>query len=508
MKNISAIQETILLTQNIYANSPLYNVGGYALIEGELQTSVLIKSIEDILNNADTIAIGFQCFQEGGMKNNTESEKYSINSIDFSTAVDPVQSCLSWMIDDIKIPFDTNENLLQVSLLKAAEQKYYWYTKVHHLIFDGYAMSLFFNKVSTLYSFMVSGSSWHTIRNDFPYMDFIRHEYDYRLSDSYKNDKDFWLSKLSVISENKAFQACMKSSVSESLTSSRQEIAIPRSLYEAISFFCKHYNCTAFHYFIATLLILNRCYNEGGAVIGIPVFNRKNKNFKNTLGTFVNILPFNDVLMKGDSFIEVLIQVKNEIRECYKHQQFPLYDILQELDRPGNIYNVSFSYQKNDYKAKLGEANAAIQYLHSGAQQEDLMFHLLEYSATEDLTLSLDYKSGNFSGEVIHKLLGHFNNLLYSFYAHPDQPLNQLDYLLPEEKSQLLEDFNATFKAYPDQRITAFFEAQVAKTPDDIALVFEENVLTYRQLNEQSNQLAAYLRSTYAVQAGELVGIL
>ncbi|MEU2029784.1 condensation domain-containing protein [Micrococcus luteus] len=408
MKKTSAIQETILLTQNIYANSPLYNVCGYALIKGALQASVLIKSIKYILNNADTVAIGSQCFTDGNLRNYDalEIEEYSIKSIDFSISGDPVQSCLDWMSSDIKIPFDTSENLLQVSLIKVANDKYYWYTKVHHLIFDGYSMSLFFNKVSTLYSLIIDGSYVHPVMNDFLYMDFIRGEADYRLSDSYKIDKDFWLKKLNVISENKAFNACMSMSASESLISSRQEITIPRSLYESISIFCKRFNCTAFHYFLSTLLILNRCYNEGGTVIGIPVFNRKNKKFKNTLGTFVNILPFNDLLIKGDSFIEVLIQVKNEIRECYKHQQFPLYDILQELDRPGNIYNISFSYQKNDYSAKLGDADATIQYLHSGAQQEDLVFHLLEYSATEDLKLSLDYKLNTFSAETIHRLLG------------------------------------------------------------------------------------------------------
>ncbi|SFF04145.1 Non-ribosomal peptide synthetase component F, partial [Chitinophaga sp. CF118] len=507
MKRISTVQETIWLTQNIYTRSSLYNVGGYAVINGPLQQAALVGAIEDVLSNTDVIDIGYVAFNDGRLSDNTSFSKYDIAAIDFSTDVDPDKSCIDWMTADMNVVCDVNKNLLKIRLLKAADNKYYWYTKVHHLIFDGYSMSLFFNNVAVLYTTSIKNEQ-PAMPQLYPYTDFINDEENYRASEEFAADRTFWLNRLRNIPPAKAFESFQKSANNGSLHSQRKETVISRELYNRIELFCKNNNCTAFHYFIATLFILNKSYNNPTPVIGLPVFNRRNKQFKHTIGTFVNMLPFAISVEDGAIFTDILSQVKNDLKDCYRHQRFPLFDILQELDGKDNIYNVSFSYQKNIYETKLGDSLASINYMTGGEQQDDLMFHLLEYTATEDLTLAIDYKEHLFTQDGISRLLNHFNTLLQTFLDNPLVPVDQLDYLSNAEKTQLLVDFNGAAGSYPrNKTLTTLFEEQVTKTPDAIALVFAGKEFSYQSLNNYANQLGAYLRNHYQIQPDDLIGI-
>lgn len=411
MKNLTTIQQTIYLTQQIYAGSALYNVGGYAYLEGELNKRALIWSIEYVLANADVLETGYNAFNNTPSDKNNSFPKVDIADIDFSDRDDPARSCLDWMHTDINETFDFNRSILKVRILKSQDKQYYWYVKVHHLVFDGYSMALFFNKVASLYSTWVSNGEGAINANLYPYLDYVEDEKVYRLSEQFEHDREFWVNRLNNLLESKAFESCYSSAEPESLFSKREEVCIPRDLYDQIDAFCRTCHCTAFHYFIAVLLILNKRYDNETPVIGLPVFNRRNRNFKNTLGTFVNILPFAIRLDGNNTFMEVLSNVKNELKECYKHQRFSLYDVLQELNRKGNIYDITFSYQKNSYDTRLVDMETSITYIHSGEQQENLAFHLLEYSETEDLILAIDYKKELFSGDVIRGLMKHFINL-------------------------------------------------------------------------------------------------
>ena len=416
MSKISAIQEPIWLTQQLYPKSSLYNVGGYACIEGPLKETILIKSIKQILDNTDAITIGCYAFNETPLEKNKEFILYDITTLDFSADSNPIQSCLTWMQKDIQETFNVNKNLLKVRILKASKDKCYWYVKVHHLVFDGYAMSLFFNTVSTLYSSITNNKKQIDLALC-DYADFIEDEENYKHSNTYKLDKAFWIDKLKNIPEEKAFQSCLQSTNTKTLSSKRKEIKISRGLHKQIESFCKQHNCTVFHYFITILFILNKLYNNEDVAIGIPVFNRSNSRHKNTLGTFVNVLPFGISCIEDISFIQLLQNAKDELKQCYRHQHFPLYDALKKLDKKGNIYNISFSYQKNAYQPTLGNSTTSIRYIHGGEQQDEIAFSLLEYSNTEDLILVVVYKENVFAEHVIDGVINHYHTLLNTLYT-------------------------------------------------------------------------------------------
>ncbi|MFC0516379.1 condensation domain-containing protein, partial [Mucilaginibacter angelicae] len=506
MSKISMVQVPIWLTQSIYPKSTLYNVGGYALISGNISEGVLVNAIKDVLNSTDALEIAYNIFNETSQIISPLSSKFEIAIIDLSAADDADHACLNWIYEDIDKPLNLSEYLLKVALVKCASDKYYWYTKVHHLAFDGYSMSLFFNSVAALYTKRVKGLDASVESTS--YAEFIENEAVYRESQNYQVDAVFWNNRLSGDNFEKAFQTCVEAVGVDTMSSRRENLVISRESFSLISQFCELQNCSVFHFFLALILALNKKYGNPDTVIGIPVFNRINKSFKKTLGTFVNVLPFSAPFAAESSFADVLSLIKAELNQCFRHQRFPISEMLTQVNRRGNLYNVTFSYQKNAYDSLLGNASTVIQYLSSGYQQDDLIFHLLEYSSESDLILSVDYKSDLFKESIIRNLLTHFDNLLREVIAHPDVPISELDYLSAAERKELLESFNDTAVAYPEEEtLVSLFEAQAAQAAGSPALVFGEQTLSYSELNGLSNRLAHFLRLR-GVGREDLVGIM
>jgi amino acid adenylation domain-containing protein len=370
-------------------------------------------------------------------------------------------------------------------------------------------MALFFNKVSECYTELKNGLIENVNVSLHPYSDHINDELSYLNSQEYSLDKEYWVKKLGEITGNNAFESCFKANRSQSLNSTRKEIKISRKTFNEIDAFCSQNKCTIFHYFISAIIILNRVYNNDDIIIGLPMFNRRNKKFKNTLGAFVNILLLSTSVKKEDTFLEILNQVKTELKSAYRHQRISIIDILDELDIKENIYNVSFSYQKNTYNNKLGDANADITYLTNGDQEIDLTIHLLEYNDVDDLVLAWDYRDGVFEEEVIDTLIKDYDELINNVLFNSKTSIRELECLDEEVENLLLNTFNNNkLSCLKEKTVIDLFEEQVTKTPSKTALFFEENELTYKELNERSNQLAHYLQSKYLIGSDNLIGVM
>ncbi|OMP75245.1 condensation domain-containing protein, partial [[Flexibacter] sp. ATCC 35208] len=496
IRNISTLQESIWLTQHIYPQSTLFNVGGYAFIDGALQLPHLIKAINLVLEGADVIERGYAIFNDIPFNENQEFVPCDMDIIDFFHHKQAEAECRRWMEQDMQQPFDVTKNLLKIRFIITGESSCCWYTKVHHVLFDGYAMALFFNKVAELYTSYVKEVDAPALPG-YAYADFIADEIEYKSTEQYGADKQWWLQRLDGVATGSAFQSIVHAGGKTSMRSHRVERRISRQLFNAITAFCEHHHLTAFHYFVATLFALHKRYNNADELLlGIPIFNRNKKQFRETLGAFVNVFPFTTPIYSGMTFTALLKQVGGELKDCYRHQRFPLYDLLKARDQPGNIYNVAFSYQRTSYDTSLGNTSVFINYLPAPEQQEDLFFHLLEYTAGADLTFAVDYAAELFPSHVIENLIDHFEHLLQAALDTPLAAIQDLPYLSVEEEVQLLETFNISSPGYPSgETIISQFEARVQATPDSIALVFEDCTLSYAVLNAHANQLAHYLQA-------------
>ena len=263
-------------------------------------------------------------------------------------------------------------------------------------------------------------------------------------------------------------------------------------------------------------VLLHRYSNQESIVVGTAIANRNRKDIENIIGFFVNMLAIRSDLSEEITIKELLMQVRNTTLEAYAHQDLPFEKLVQILN-PERSLSYSPIFQAMFSGAIFAEVNIKKEPLiFPGVDIEssefeiitskfDLTFYLSENS--EGLYLAIEYNTDLFYPETISRMANHYKNLLESIVKDPDQKVSEISFLSEQEKHKLLVEWDNTKTDYPKNKcIHELFEEQVKKTPDNIAVVFEDHKLTYKELNEKANQLARYLKAV-GVKPESLVGI-
>ena len=255
--------------------------------------------------------------------------------------------------------------------------------------------------------------------------------------------------------------------------------------------------------------LLSRYSRQQDLVIGTPIANRNRKELESLIGCFINILALRIDLTGEPNFIELMQRVRDVSLGAYAHQELPFDKLVEKL-----CPSRSFSYSPI-FQVMFVLQNAPVEISESldleliplksetGTSQYDLTL-MMEESGF-GLSGHIEYNSDLFDRLTIQRLISHFQTLIEGIVENPKQSVSQLSMLTEREKHQLLVEWNDTNTDYPqDKCIHQLFEEQVERTPDEIAVVFQEQQLTYRELNSRANQLAHYLQKL-GVKSGELV---
>jgi amino acid adenylation domain-containing protein len=260
-------------------------------------------------------------------------------------------------------------------------------------------------------------------------------------------------------------------------------------------------------------ILLSRYSNQTDIIVGSPIANRNRYEIENLIGFFVNILPLRINLAANPSFLALLQQVKQTVSEAYGHQDLTFEQLVDHLKLEKSLshhplFQVTFVFQIENDRATLCPLKSV------DVAREPLEFQVSRFDLTMTLTETnmgiqgeVEYATALFERATIERLIQHWQILLTGIIAQPEKKISDLPLLVPEEKHKLLVEWNNTAKDYPsDKTIHQLFEEQVERVPNNIAVLFEEKQLTYRELNEKSNQLAHYLRSL-GVKPDTLVAI-
>ncbi|MBS7234260.1 AMP-binding protein, partial [Flavobacterium psychroterrae] len=217
----------------------------------------------------------------------------------------------------------------------------------------------------------------------------------------------------------------------------------------------------------------------------------------------------------GESFLNLAEVQKEVLLSAYEHQHYPfdelikglklkrdmsrsaLFDVLVVLQNQSDLHTIEkndlngFTVSPYDFKRKTAQFDLSLTFMQN-----------------KGLELSIEYNTDIYNSYLIERLFVHLENFLNESLKNPDTAVGAIEYLTPEEKHTLLEGFNATKAAYPqDKTVVALFEEQAARTPDHVAVTYENLKLTYKQLNERANKLGWYLREQYKIKQDDLIGI-
>ena len=258
--------------------------------------------------------------------------------------------------------------------------------------------------------------------------------------------------------------------------------------------------------------MLYKYTSQNDIVIGSPIVGRSSSKLYDIVGMFVNSLPIRSKIDSSSSFKDFINNIKNICLENYKYQDYPFDELVSKLnlsrDTSRNpLFDTMFIYQNNGYlPATFDGINSKYYIPNTKISKLDLSLEIIPYN--NSLDLSFEYCTKLFNKSFIENLSNHYINILNAILENNEIKIADIDMLSKEEKNKILYDFNNTKMDYPkDKTIVQLFEEQVEKTPNNLAVVFENQELTYKELNEKSNSLAHFLRAQ-GIDKNNVIGIM
>ena len=508
---LTSPQREIWFDQMLHPSLPLYNVGGYMQIDGAVDPKLFEQAVNLLVQRHDALrTVLVLSPEEMPMQTFLEDLPVTLPFHDFSGENDPRQVALAWMQEQFVLPFDLYDKpLCHFALLKIAENCFYGFNKYHHLIVDGWSISLLNQSFTTIYTQLNQGQQVEPVAPS--YLAFVQNDRAYLESERYQTHRQYWLEKYQTLPEPLFVPRYLSQLVDQIPKSSRRVLWLPRPFYNRLLGLAKNTQSTPFHVMLGALYVyFTRTTQREELAIGLPVLNRSNATFKETLGLFIGVsaawLKFGTQL----SFRQLLKAIGKVLKADYRHQRLPISELNRALGihKMGRrqLFDLQLNYAKQEHVTKFAAFKTKSTTLTNNHEQTPLSISIWEFHENEDVQVDFVYNLAYFEATEIERIQSRFVLILEYVLNHVDESIHTIPLLTKAEQQQLLA-WNDTAVDYPhDKTIIDLFEEQVAKTPDAIAVVFEDQQLTYRELNSKANQLAHHLQ-TLGVKPEVKVGI-
>ncbi|MGQ3480236.1 amino acid adenylation domain-containing protein [Paenibacillus sp. TY11] len=417
----------------------------------------------------------------------------------------------SFKLEDKARGFDLRRDvLLRVAILRTGEDSYHFVWSFHHIVMDGWCLSLVNKEVFESYA-ALRERRVPELAPAVPYSRFI----EWLEAQDREAATDYWSSYLSGYEQQTALPAVKSGRKSEGYTASDWMTDWERELTLRVDETAKRYQVT-----MNTLLqtawgiLLQKYNNHSDVVFGSVVSGRPSDiiGVEDIIGLFINTIPVRIRSEAGESFAEVMKKMQEQALASHAYDTYPLFEIQALTDQKQNLINHIMVFENYPVDEQIEEMGSDGQELFSVSNvmaTEQTNYDLsIVVMPGEDIKIRFMYNSLSFDQADIERLHGHFVHLLELILLNPNVCVEELELVTASEKQQIIGEFNDTALAYPcNQTIPKMFEEQVERTPDHIAVVLGKQSLTYRELNERANRLARTLGAK-GVEPDQSVGIL
>ncbi|MCX0498185.1 amino acid adenylation domain-containing protein [Erwinia billingiae] len=498
---LTSSQQAVWLDQALTPDTPCYNVGGLWRIDSPLDASLLHRAINLVLQQHDALKIKLTEGEEGINQTTVHKREFILECHDLSRELRPVHTARELLNARLIQPFKMYGELLwRSSLVKVNATTSLWLVNAHHIIADGTSVSLLGRMIIDRYKSLLLGQALAVTDACAGYTDFIGQDRDYLASSRYPRDRAYWLSRFadapaSLLERRNGFAA------SEAWPSTQILRTLPQARYQQLTAFAGRYGASPMHFFSALMACwFARQWQAEDFTLGVPVHNRSGARHKQTLGMFSAMLPVRLQIDTAQPFSSLIRQVSAELRRSYRHQRFPVAELNRHLrlSQQGRrqLYDMSFSLETFPTDIELNGTPLKVEALHHGFEQMPVAVYLRHYHPGDDPVLECNVNQAWFSEQEAGKIADRLLHLLNAILdAPPEQPMALLPLLLPDEQHAILNLWNDTAADWPlPEGIHRWFEQQVSKTPDAVALSGVAE-MTYATLNAEANRLAHWLRA-------------
>jgi amino acid adenylation domain-containing protein len=499
---LSFSQQRLWFLDQLDPCSFTYNLFSAYRLKGEINVAALEQSFNEILRRHKVLRTVFR--SEGG-----NPVQVVLPNLTIKIPVSDLRATVSrddrWakarrmFTEEAQRPFDLASGpLLRITLLQLTDDEYVLLRAMHHIVFDGWSASVLFRELSELYAALSTGQPSPLADLPVQYADFAKWQRQWFQGERLESQLSYWKKQLENIAALQLPTDRHRQPLQTTRGARRHFALSPRLSFELTHLSHQH-GATLFMTLLAAFqTLLHRYSGQTDIVIGSPVAGRSRKEFEELIGFFLNTLVLRLDLSGNPTFIETIRRAREVCLQALSHQELPFEKLVEELHPDRNLgsnplFQVTFAFQ-NSPRTTPRFSNIKMDELEveTGIARFDL--HLFMEEIDGHLKGYCDYNTDLYDASTIERMVGHFQTLLDGIVANPDQPISELPLLAEAEKHQLLVEWNDTGTDYPnDNCIHQLFEEQVERTPAAVAVVFEDQKVTYRELNNRANQLAHYL---------------
>jgi amino acid adenylation domain-containing protein len=512
---LSYAQEGLWFLDQMGMLGPAYNVPTIVRMEGDLDLGLLDRAMCEVVRRHEILRTRFQTVDGVGAQVIEPAVEGGIKVIDLSLLETVRRQEATRQLSQLLAEYEFNlerECAFKVHVLRLAETEHLLIVNMHHIIADARSIEILLRELSALYVAYGQGQTSPLPEMGAQYADYALWQRRWLQGEVLGKQLAYWKSRLAGAPESLNLPVDRARPAMASFRGGWVEFKLPPAICESLDALTRSYDMTPFMALLGAFqALLSRWSGQKDVIVGSPIEGRGHQQAEDMIGYFLNALVLRADLSGDVTFNDLLKQVKASVLDAYEYRDLPFDRLVAEL-RPERdpsrqpLFQVLFTYQG------LAQENSVMPGLKLSpvlTEARTAKFDLsLFISETGDgLEGSFEYATDLFDHATIERLVGHFKTLLEAAVENPQARIAELPLLTDAEREQLLVEWNDNRLEFPgDKCIHELFEAQAARTPDAIAVVFEGRQLSYGELNARSNQLAHHLR-TLGVGAETLVGI-
>ena len=511
---LSFAQQRLWFLEQLEPGSPVYHIPAAFRLQGVVDTAVLQASLNQIARRHESLRTVFVAEEGEPFQKVLPEIELPLSVVDLRSISSNEQEVEQRLFAETQRPFNLQRDpLFRTTIFQLADDECIILFMMHHIISDGWSMGVLFGELTAVYNATVQNETVNLPELPIQYADFAEWQRDWLQGDVLAAQIEYWKNHLHGAPSLLELPLDKPRPNSKTFVGKRQSVTLDKIIADGLQTLARQEGATLFMAALAAFkVLLYRYTGQESVVVGSPVANRNRAEIEGLVGFFVNTLALHTDMSGAPSFRQLLGRVKEAALGAYDHQDVPFEKLVEELQPERSLnYNPIFQTLfalETAARTPLqlaGVVNGRSLEVDFGAAKFDLSLSLT--AAEEGLTGSFVYNIDLFEPDTLARMAGHFQTLATTMVANPDAPITQLP-MLTEAEWQQLEAWNDTAVTYnhPVPTVHQLFELQVEKTPDKLALIYEDEEISYSQLNAKANQLAYYLQKQ-GVGPETLVGI-
>ncbi|MCG7317691.1 non-ribosomal peptide synthetase [Brevibacillus laterosporus] len=499
---VSSAQKRMIILHQLAKEGTGYNIPTVMVIDGPLQYDRFELAVERLVDRHEILRTSFPTVNGESVQRVNQNVNIKINYLDSK------EEQVDQVIEEFIQPFILESApLIRIGLVKVSTERHYLLVDMHHVISDGVSANIFINELTKFYQ----AETLPELR--IQYKDFAVWEQEFFQSEAFKKQEEYWVSAFSGEVTLLNLPTDYPRPTIQSFEGDRYTFGMEKDLVDGLYRIAKETQTTLYMVLLAIYnVLLSKYSDQEEVIIGTPIAGRSHADTENLLGMFVNTLAMRNQPVGNKTFTEFLTDVKNNALLAFEHADYPFEHLVEKMKLPRDLsrnplFDTMFILQNTEHNSFELDEIKCTPFVPKGKHAK-FDFSLEASEEKNELKFCLEYSTSLYRQETIERMASHWLQIIRTVVENSDISLSEIDILTEAEKQQVIKEFNDTQAEFSsDQTIQQLFEHQVKRRPDEVAVVFEQDQLTYQELNEKANQLARLLRQK-GVLPNQLVGIM